>query len=198
MKIDKINKLERKVFNTLIHLAKDYVCVATNKQIGKLVNRTPKGVEIKIRQLYKKEYIYIIQGEKQRKIFILKRPKDPSKKSLVKKTIGNKTYKVYKISNISREKQKEKFNKKYRKYIKYLNSEQWKKKRIEFITKYKKCEKCQSTINLELHHKNYKSLFKEKEKDLALLCSKCHFEYHKHFPKATKQFFFLFKRDNIG
>lgn len=37
-----------------------------------------------------------------------------------------------------------------------------------------KCERCEATKNLEVHHKHYETLFKEAPEDLEVLCIPCH------------------------
>ena len=65
-------------------------------------------------------------------------------------------------------------------YKAYLRTPEWKAIRLEVINdRQGKCERCQSTKNLQVHHKTYKNLFNESLKDLELLCSKCHREHHK-------------------
>jgi len=64
-------------------------------------------------------------------------------------------------------------------YITYLKSFKW-KLIIEFMKrKYLCCQLCQSTENLVVHHINYGRYPFEEEKDLVLLCKKCHHEHHK-------------------
>jgi len=60
-------------------------------------------------------------------------------------------------------------------YQEYLKSEQWQIKRsvalqqAEFM-----CEHCGDTSKLEVHHKTYERLYKERLADLEVLCSRCH------------------------
>ena len=65
------------------------------------------------------------------------------------------------------------------KYISYLKSDKWKSiKRMMLIIKDNKCENCKSETALEIHHKTYKRLYKEKYKDLQVLCKICHKKTH--------------------
>lgn len=48
-----------------------------------------------------------------------------------------------------------------------------------------RCERCPSTLGLELHHKTYERLGRELMSDLEILCSSCH-------AKADKE------RENVG
>lgn len=67
----------------------------------------------------------------------------------------------------------------YNKYQKYLTSKKWRstRKMMLIIAEYK-CQHCGSEENLEIHHKHYKTLFKEKYKDLIVLCRTCHEKQH--------------------
>lgn len=64
-------------------------------------------------------------------------------------------------------------------YAEYLLSPWWKwrrkqaKKRASF-----RCRRCGSSGPLEVHHRNYKRLGKEKDSDLEVLCSPCHEHHH--------------------
>lgn len=65
-------------------------------------------------------------------------------------------------------------------YRQYLKSKHWKDKRNK-IRKQRcnKCERCKSTIKLQVHHKTYERIGCEKDEDLELLCEICHIEEHK-------------------
>lgn len=65
-------------------------------------------------------------------------------------------------------------------YQEYIVSEKWFYKREEvFKRKGKKCQKCKSTERLHVHHATYINLGKEDvDKDLFVLCYKCHELYH--------------------
>jgi len=65
------------------------------------------------------------------------------------------------------------------KYTNYLSSTKWKYQRKKVMKlKGKRCSKCGSTKKLQLHHKTYRNIFREKDKDLIVLCIKCHKERH--------------------
>ena len=71
----------------------------------------------------------------------------------------------------------------------YLKSKEW-NNIASFIRKSRnfKCEKCKSSKNLEVHHLHYKTLFKEKPRDLLLLCRDCHSkEHNKYLDKFIDQ-----------
>ena len=81
-------------------------------------------------------------------------------------------------------------NKEYRNY---LNSKEWAEIRIDlFNQRGFKCENCnkkfKSQKGLEIHHLNYKNIFKEEPKDLLILCSSCHRLEHKQ-TKSDKPIF---------
>ena len=65
-------------------------------------------------------------------------------------------------------------------YRAYLRTPEWKAIRLDILhLRNHKCERCDSTNRLEVHHKTYKNLFNESPKDLELLCHKCHSNHHK-------------------
>lgn len=70
-------------------------------------------------------------------------------------------------------------------YYKYLESKKWKRKSNYLIKKYNFCFICGSKKILQCHHKHYKNLFKEKNRDLAVLCKCCHNHYHNLYKYAT-------------
>jgi 5-methylcytosine-specific restriction endonuclease McrA len=64
-------------------------------------------------------------------------------------------------------------------YRDYLNSPQWKKKRRKVHKHYGgKCCRCGSTQDLRVHHRHYRTLFREAMADLELLCDGCHQNEH--------------------
>ena len=69
---------------------------------------------------------------------------------------------------------------KYGKYLNYLESEIWLNLKNKIKKRDKnKCTKCNSNLNLQVHHLTYENLFNEKDEDLITLCSKCHKDFHK-------------------
>ncbi len=61
------------------------------------------------------------------------------------------------------------------KYKLYLKTKLWKIRRYSKLEEAKfKCDNCGETECLEVHHKNYDSLFNENTKDLIVLCKGCH------------------------
>lgn len=64
-------------------------------------------------------------------------------------------------------------------YAEYLKSPQWQKKRRRALKKYGKvCSVCGTTERLQVHHKHYKTLYRESVDDLAILCAGCHANHH--------------------
>ena len=79
-------------------------------------------------------------------------------------------------------------HKDYELYRAYLDTPQWKAIRLEVIDdRGGKCERCESTYRLEVHHKSYKNLFNEGLADLELLCHSCHSKEHKKVKKPKKK-----------
>lgn len=71
-------------------------------------------------------------------------------------------------------------------YTDYLQSTHWKRKRLQVYSRRKKqCSICKSTNNLNVHHKTYTRLGKEKLSDLVILCQRCHYATH-DFHKENK------------
>lgn len=71
-------------------------------------------------------------------------------------------------------------------YHQYLMSSQWESKRQElFKLRGKKCERCQDTKDIQVHHKTYDRLGQEKLTDLEVLCSACHQKEHGVLTKAA-------------
>lgn len=69
-----------------------------------------------------------------------------------------------------------------KKYHEYLQSDEWKEKRkeiFEFIAK--KCAKCKTTENIQLHHRSYENIYQESFSDVVPLCETCHKLFHSTF-----------------
>lgn len=88
-------------------------------------------------------------------------------------------------------KRKRKFNRKQKRrgqlsnppakidYYRYIASAAWRKKRTGVIQrKGGKCQRCGSTYELRVHHRHYKTLGRERDKDLEVLCVGCHENEH--------------------
>lgn len=64
-------------------------------------------------------------------------------------------------------------------YREYLDSPQWAKKRRKAHKHYGgKCCRCGSRDRLAVHHRHYRTLFREAMTDLELLCFGCHANEH--------------------
>ena len=61
-------------------------------------------------------------------------------------------------------------------YQQYLNSGWW--KHYKHLNKENKCEKCGFKHELDLHHRNYDNIGREKESDTITLCRRCHNDLH--------------------
>ena len=91
-------------------------------------------------------------------------------KAKVNKSLKNKNRKkkVYGVSN-----------KRKKEYHAYLKSDQWKMMRLGLLLmRGNKCEVCGELDSLQVHHKHYRNIFKEKLEDLMVVCSSCHQEIH--------------------
>ena len=65
-------------------------------------------------------------------------------------------------------------------YKSYLRTPEWKAVRMEVLhLRNHKCERCNSTYRLEVHHKSYRHIFNESPNDLEVLCHSCHKNHHK-------------------
>lgn len=61
----------------------------------------------------------------------------------------------------------------------YLKSDHWtevRKRALDFAEN--RCQLCDWSENLEVHHRSYRTLHKEKLCDVVVLCSVCHSEFH--------------------
>ena len=68
-------------------------------------------------------------------------------------------------------------------YSKYLKSKAWDKKRKAVIKRAdNRCMVCYSNGRLNVHHRTYERIFKEKLTDLIALCDSCHKLFHKIMP----------------
>ncbi len=60
-------------------------------------------------------------------------------------------------------------------YHEYLQSLSWHVKRQAALARAgHKCQRCEATKSLEVHHKHYNTLFNEAPEDLEVLCILCH------------------------
>lgn len=64
-------------------------------------------------------------------------------------------------------------------YHEYLDSPQWRKKRRKALRHYKhRCVVCGSADRLHVHHRHYRTLFRESMDDLEVRCAGCHANEH--------------------
>ncbi|MBK7380736.1 MAG: hypothetical protein IPJ03_17400 [Ignavibacteriales bacterium] len=64
-------------------------------------------------------------------------------------------------------------------YREYLESPEWQEKRkVKLKQANNKCQVCNSSKNLHIHHRTYERIFNEKPEDLTVLCSDCHQLFH--------------------
>jgi hypothetical protein len=64
-------------------------------------------------------------------------------------------------------------------YQKYLKSEWWSVVRKEMLKLFPACQQCDFPYELNVHHKTYERLWKEKiPDDLEVLCQSCHSRHH--------------------
>ena len=65
-------------------------------------------------------------------------------------------------------------------YKQYLKSYHWRvvrKQALEYAEH--KCQLCNTTKKLNVHHNNYQNVWMEKPRDLIVLCNRCHKQFHK-------------------
>lgn len=66
-------------------------------------------------------------------------------------------------------------------YDEYLKSIVWHNIRNKKLIEVEHtCQICYSKNDLEVHHRTYKRIFREKMSDLTVLCRNCHQLYHTH------------------
>jgi hypothetical protein len=66
-------------------------------------------------------------------------------------------------------------------YRRYLQSPQWKERRDKAVKKAgAKCALCSSKKRLNVHHRDYRRIGRERAADLIVLCESCHSTFHDH------------------
>jgi hypothetical protein len=74
------------------------------------------------------------------------------------------------------------------KYDKYIKSEFWQTKRIKALKRAgNKCQVCNGSNKLEVHHRTYERLGNENKKDLTVLCFDCHEKFHSEKTQILKK-----------
>jgi hypothetical protein len=66
-------------------------------------------------------------------------------------------------------------------YHEYLKSEHWQETRKAALKRADyRCQVCNGTKRLEVHHRTYERLWMENDADLTVLCDECHGLFHKN------------------
>lgn len=66
-------------------------------------------------------------------------------------------------------------------YAEYLRSAGWQARRQEALARAGyRCQVCNSTSRLEVHHRTYANRGNERPEDLTVLCAACHGRFHEH------------------
>jgi hypothetical protein len=69
-------------------------------------------------------------------------------------------------------------------YKEYLLTKWWRQRRTKKLRNTRgKCERCGGHAT-QVHHKHYRSLWKEKDKDLESICEPCHKRHHEALVQA--------------
>jgi len=64
-------------------------------------------------------------------------------------------------------------------YDEYLQTSHWHSKRYQALDRAKhRCQLCNSSKRLDVHHRTYENLGHEEPEDLIVLCRKCHEHFH--------------------
>lgn len=64
-------------------------------------------------------------------------------------------------------------------YAEYLTSPSWKMRRDAAVKRAEgRCQLCNSDANLNVHHRTYENVGREKPTDLTVLCRSCHEKFH--------------------
>ncbi len=84
-------------------------------------------------------------------------------------------------------------------YNEYLQSEHWKivKRNFKKLKINKKCFVCGTKISLQVHHRTYKNLYKEKLTDFIFLCNTHHEEVHQFLKESKSDKITLWNVANI-
>lgn len=74
-------------------------------------------------------------------------------------------------------------------YLGYLKTDAWRKRRTAALKAAgNRCQVCNGTERLEVHHRTYENLGREKPEDLTVLCHTCHELYSKRKPDQPYKF----------
>jgi len=73
-------------------------------------------------------------------------------------------------------------------YEQYLRTDHWLNVRDAAIKRANlRCVLCNSTVNLQVHHRTYERLGRELPGDLTVLCIICHERFHETLPAPTAE-----------
>jgi 5-methylcytosine-specific restriction endonuclease McrA len=72
-------------------------------------------------------------------------------------------------------------------YQLYLQSDHWRRMRAAALAWSGECALCASHRHLEVHHRRYDRLWRERLTDLVVLCSRCHRRHHATLEEAPEQ-----------
>jgi 5-methylcytosine-specific restriction endonuclease McrA len=65
------------------------------------------------------------------------------------------------------------------KYREYLESPEWQKRRKQALDHAEhRCQVCNSSKRLDVHHRTYERVERERPRDLTVLCRRCHEMFH--------------------
>jgi hypothetical protein len=68
-------------------------------------------------------------------------------------------------------------------YQAYLQSGRWKAFKLSVIAKRGPyCERCKSSHQVQVHHKTYEHIYRERPEDVEILCHSCHESEHGIYP----------------
>jgi 5-methylcytosine-specific restriction endonuclease McrA len=73
----------------------------------------------------------------------------------------------------------------YVSYASYLRSPRWFRNRARLIGQ--RCERCDATRRLQLHHKTYASLGEELKRHVETMCDDCHRKEHGLRPRRRRR-----------
>jgi len=66
-------------------------------------------------------------------------------------------------------------------YLAYLRSATWRRKRAAALKRAGfRCQVCNGSKRLDVHHRTYARFGRERASDLIVLCRTCHDIFHKH------------------
>ncbi len=64
-------------------------------------------------------------------------------------------------------------------YEDYISSPEWKERRRRLVDVIgHKCQRCGSTVALQVHHTHYRTLGHERPSDVVVVCEQCHDQRH--------------------